>query len=80
MTGPSGRISTHTKKSAARSRARQAASDGDRLDIYGTDGVLQKSVTVRDSGGGSDGGRRNDGDPFAVAWADERLGIGLPDE
>lgn len=77
VTGPGGRISTHTKKSAAKTRARQAASDGDQLKIHGTDGVLQKSVNVRNASGGSSNSKRNGGGPFSLEWAETRIDLGI---
>lgn len=41
------RVSTHLKKSAARRRARRAASDGDSMVIHRLDGTIQDRKTVR---------------------------------
>jgi len=49
----SGRTSAHTKKSAAKRKAREVAHDGDQLVIKGTDGAIIKNVTVRDASVGS---------------------------
>lgn len=41
------RVSTHTKKSAAKRRAKREASSGDTLKIKRTEGTVQDTRTVR---------------------------------
>lgn len=45
-----GRVSTHVKKSAAKRRARQEASDGDTLYIHGVGGQVLDERTVGSPG------------------------------
>jgi len=41
------RVSTHTKKSAAKRRAKRKANSGDNLYIHGVNGGVQRERTVR---------------------------------
>lgn len=54
--------SAHTKKSAAKRKARKLASPGDTLQIRRTDGTIQKTVTVqRGRSGQRDSGEQQSG-------------------
>ena len=47
------RKDTHTKKTAAKRRARGVARDGDTIQIHRTDGTVQERYTYRGSSGGN---------------------------
>jgi len=57
------RKDTHTKKSAAKRRARELAREGDTIQIHRTDGTVQDRYTYR----GSSGSSRNNGVPTETA-------------
>lgn len=58
------RKDTHTKKSAAKRRARELAREGDTIQIHRTDGTVQESYTYRGSSGSS---RKGGGVPSETA-------------
>lgn len=68
--------SPHTKKSAAKRKARQVASAGDTLEIRRTDGSIQNSVTVRSASASSSSSSSSGSGsaPYGAGAADIGLG------